>query len=102
VVVAASISTLSPTVSIAFDPMVPSIMQDPVVSTANPNTLSQVASNTVEAGRQSMQDTADETANLHTRREVISIAAEAFIHCIQDLIAKGVESAAQNIDSLRG
>jgi hypothetical protein len=129
-VATASLPTLSPTVSIAIDPMAPRIMQDPVVSTANLNTLSQVASNAVEAdlhsmqdpadatanlrtlspvvsiaveaGLRNMQDPADATANLRTLGRVVSIAVEAGLHSMLDLIAKGVASTAQNIDSLRG
>jgi hypothetical protein len=82
--------------------MAPRIMQDPVVSTANLNTLSQVASNAVEADLHSMQDPADATANLRTLGRVVSIAVEAGLHSMLDLIAKGVASTAQNIDSLRG
>jgi hypothetical protein len=128
-VATASLPTLSPTVSIAVDPMAPRIMQDPVVSTANPNTLGRVVSIVVEADRHSMQDPADATANLRTLGRVVSIAEEADRHSMQDpadattnlrtlgrvvsivveaglrnmrdLIAKGVASTAQNVDSVR-
>jgi len=129
-VATASLPTLSPTVSIAVDPMAPRIMQDPVVSTANPNTLGrvvsivveadrhsmqdladakanlrtlgQMAGNAVEAGLRNMRDPADATTNLRTLGRVVSIVVEAGLHSMRDLIAKGVASTAQNVDSLRG
>jgi hypothetical protein len=129
-VATASLPTLNPTVSIAVDPMAPRIMQDPVTgtatpdtlgptagitaeadlhgmqdpvtATAKPNTLGRLVSIVVEAGLRNMLDPADATANLRTLSEVVSIAVEAGLRNMRDLIAKGVASTAQNVDSLRG
>jgi len=77
-------------------------MQDPADATANLRTLSPVVSIVAEAVLRNMQDPADATANLRTLGRVVSIAVEAGLHSMLDLIAKGVASTAQNIDSLRG